>query len=455
MKETKTENMKHRLFHTIATGVMALVGCAAVAQAATPEGPILFTNVNVFDGVSDKLIRNANVVVTGNKITAVSTKDLAVAGGQVIDGGGRTLMPGLSDTHVHIAFASLPAAALLTGTPGYAYIHSVGDAEDMLMRGFTSVRDMSGDTFGLKMAIDQGRVAGPRIYPSGGGISQTAGHGDFRFPNQKHPRFGGDLPPIYEHGYGFLADGVAEVLAAARENLRHGASQIKVMAGGGYSSPADPLLGTQYTFDEIKAAVDAASNWGTYVTIHSYHVESINQAIDAGVKDVGHGQLLDKKTLERMAKEGVFLSTQPFTECTEPQLDDFSNAKLAIVCKGTEFVYKTAKEIPNLKVTYGTDLFFVPPETFAEQAKMMERLLPWYKPVEILRMATSTSGELFKMSGMRNPYPDGDLGVIKEGAYADLLLVDGNPLENLNAVTDQNNLKIIMKDGKIYKNSIQ
>ncbi|MEJ2027989.1 MAG: amidohydrolase family protein, partial [Limibacillus sp.] len=306
-----------------------------------------------------------------------------------------------------------------------------------------------------KMAIVEGRVAGPRIYPAGAMISQTAGHGDFRFPNQRHPRFGGKVEAIFEQGHATLADGVPEVLAAARENLRHGASHIKIAAGGGYSSPADPLLGTQYTYGEVKAAVDAAANWGTYVTIHSYHPESINMAIDTGVKDVGHGQLLDKKTLKRMAKEGVFLSTQPFTVCNEPQLDDFSNSKLAIVCKGTAFVYDTAKKIPKLKVTYGTDLFFVPPEVFAEQAKMMERLLKWYKPVEILRMATSTAGELFKMSGLRNPYPDGDLGVVKEGAYADLLLVDGNPLEDLSAVTDQNNLKVIMKDGVIYKNTLE
>ena len=446
--------MRERLLRSIAAALAVLLGGVAVVQAAPPEAPILFTNVNVFDGIGDKLIRNANVVVTGNVISAVSAEDLAVAGGRVIDGGGRTLMPGLSDTHVHIAFASLPALSLLTGPPSYAYIHSVGDARDMLMRGFTSVRDMSGDTFGLKMAIDQGRVAGPRIYPSGGGISQTAGHGDFRFPNQAHPRFGGSLPQIYELGYAYLADGVPEVMAAARENLRHGASQIKVMAGGGYSSPADPLLGTQYTVEEIKAAVDVARNWGTYVTIHAYTVESVNQAIDAGIMDVGHGQLLDRKTLQRMADKGVFLSTQPFTECSEPQLDAGGNAKLALVCKGTEFVYKTAKEIPKLKVTFGTDLFFVPQEVFAEQARMMERLLPWYKPVEILRMATGNAGELFRMSGLRNPYPDGDLGVIKEGAYADLLLVDGNPLENLGAVTDQKNIRIIMKDGRIYKNTL-
>ncbi|WP_448212345.1 amidohydrolase family protein [Colwellia sp. MEBiC06753] len=444
----------NRFVSNILAGVIAFCGYVVVAQADQPDGPILFTNVNVFDGNSEKLIRNANVVVTGNKITAVSTEKLAAAGGLVIDGGGKTLMPGLSDTHTHMGMVTLPQMALIAGDPGFAYIYSVVDAEAMLMRGFTSVRDMGGDVFGLKKAIDMGLVSGPRIYPSGSVISQTGGHGDFRLPNQRNPQFGGSIPSVFERNYGTLADGVPLVMAAARENLRRGASQVKLAAGGGYSSPSDPLLGNQYTFDEIKAAVDSAANWQTYVTIHAYHPETINVAIDAGVKDVGHGQLLDKKTLKRMAKEGVFLSTQPFTECSEPQLDDFGNSKLAVVCKGTEFVYKTAKETKGLKITYGTDLFFVPKEVATEQAQMMERLLPWYKPAEILRMATGTAGELFKMSGLRDPYPDGALGVVKEGAYADLLLVDGNPLEDLSAVTEQKNLKIIMKDGKIFKNTL-
>jgi imidazolonepropionase-like amidohydrolase len=432
--------------------VLAVVATTAIAEDAQR---VLFTNVHVFDGVNDERIENANVLVEGNMVKEVSTSSIRANGATVIDGGGRTLMPGLSDTHTHIMFASLPEMALLVGDPGYNYIYATKDARDMLMRGITSIRDMAGDSFGLKKAIDQGLVPGPRIYPAGGMLSQTGGHGDFRLPNQKHPRFGGTVEPMYQQGHGYLVDGVSEVLAAARETLRKGASHVKIAAGGGYSSPSDPLTGAQFTFDEIKAAVDAASNWGTYVTMHAYHPEAINVALDAGVKDVGHGQLLDEKTLRRMAKEGVFLSTQPFTECSEPQLDAFSNSKLAIVCKGTAYVYETAKKIEGLKITYGTDLFFVPQEVFAEQTKQMERLLTWYKPVEILRMATSTAGELFKMSGPnQNPYPEGDLGVVKEGAYADLLLVDGNPLEDLSAVTDQNNLKIIMKDGKIFKNTL-
>lgn len=446
--------MKSVLLTSIAIGALVLSSAIATAQDQTPDGPILFTNVDVFDGVNETLMQDVNVVVTGNKITKISSEDLAVAGGQVIDGGGRTLMPGLADAHVHLSFASLPQVAFLVGDPGYNFIHSTVDAEAMLMRGITVVRDMGGNVFGLKQAIDEGLVPGPRIYPSGGTISQTAGHGDFRFPNQRNPRFGGAVSPVYQQGHGFLADGVPEVLAAARENLRHGASQIKIMAGGGYGSPADPLLGDQYTVAEIKAAVDTAADWQTYVTIHSYHPSAINKAIDAGVKDIGHGQLLDEKTLRRMADEGVFLSTQPFTECHEPQLSDFSNAKLAIVCKGTAFVYETAKKIPGLKITYGTDLFFVPKDVFDTQVKQMERLLKWYEPVEILKMATGNTTELWKMSGLRNPYAEGDLGVVQEGAYADLLLVDGNPLEDLGAVTDSDNIRIIMKDGVIYKNTL-
>jgi imidazolonepropionase-like amidohydrolase len=194
----------------------------AFAQQSAPKPTTLFTNVNVFDGVHDMLTMHANVLVEGNLIKQVSTTKIDASGAAVINGGGRTLMPGLADTHVHLGFASLPQAQLFTGRPGYSYIYSVGDAEAMLMRGFTVVRDMGGDVFGLKQAIDEGRVAGPRIYPSGAMISQTAGHGDFRLPNQDNPRFGGPRPYWMMLGYARLADGVPEVLAAARKSPQRG-----------------------------------------------------------------------------------------------------------------------------------------------------------------------------------------------------------------------------------------
>ncbi|MCA6078956.1 metal-dependent hydrolase family protein [Fulvivirga sedimenti] len=423
-----------------------------------PRQITLFTNVQVFDGRSDKLVK-ADVLVEGNLIKQISKEPLMVMQTDnvtIIDGGGKTLMPGLTDTHAHLAYTTIDQMSMITGHASYGYVRATVDAKEMLMRGVTSVRDMGGNVFGLKRAIDEGLIPGPRIYPSGALICQTAGHFDFRFGNENPMLYGGGLPDWQYQGHAYLADGVDQVLTAVRENLKRGASQIKLAAGGGYASPADPLLGNQYTYNEIKAAVETAGDWGTYVTVHSYHPSAINRAIDAGIKDVGHGQLLDKATLERMAKEGIFLSTQPFTVCNEPQLDDFSNAKLAMVCEGTERVYKMIKDIPTLKVTYGTDMFFLPREEAAKQIQQMERLSGWFKPVEILRMATSTAGELLALSGeMRNPYQEGTLGTVSEGGYADLLLVEGNPLEDLGAVTNTDNIKMIMKDGKIYKNTLQ
>ena len=444
--------MKSKIF----TLLLVIISAGFAFGQVKPE-QIVFKNVRVFDGTSSQLSGATEVFVEGNKIKAIGpgASKGASKKATVIDGGGRVLMPGLADTHVHLAFGSNPQMQIFTGDLGYNYIYQTTDANGYLMRGVTVVRDMGGNVFGLKRAIDEGLVPGPRIYPSGATLSQTAGHGDFRFSNQDNHAFGGDFPAYVKQGHGYIVDGVPEVLTAARENLRHGASQIKMMAGGGYSSPADPLTGNQYTFEEIQAAVKTAKDWGTYVTIHSYHPEAINRAIDAGVMDIGHGQLLDEATLRKMADKGVFLSTQPFTVCNEPQLDDFSNSKLDQVCKGTEFVYQTAKKLPNLKVTYGTDLFFVPREMMAESVKQMERLLKWYEPVEILKMATGNATELWKMSGLRNPYPEGDIGVVKEGAYADMLLVEGNPLEKLDAVTNKDNLLIIMKDGKIFKNTLK
>ena len=420
---------------------------------AQQENQILIRNVRVFDGTSSTLSSATDVLIVGNMIKEVSTtaSNSANSKAQIIDGNGRVLIPGLSDTHVHLSFATIPITQLLNGVPGYNHIRSTVDARGMLMRGVTTVRDMGGAVFGLKQAIDEGLVPGPRIYPSGALITQTSGHFDFRYPNQGNIRFGGVRSEIDKEGYARQADGVPDVLAAARENLRLGASQIKIAAGGGYSSPTDPIMSTQFTFEEMKAAADAATDFGTYATCHAYTPRAINRAIDAGFKDIGHGQLLDEVTLKRMAEEGIFLSTQPFTVCHEPQLDDNSNKKLNKVCKGTAFVYKTAKKYPKLKITYGTDIFNSP-DQIKEQVKMMDRLSEWYEPVEILKMATGNCTELYKLSGMKDPYPDGDIGVIKEGAYADVVLLEGNPLEDIKVLGELDNLLVIIKDGQIFKN---
>jgi imidazolonepropionase-like amidohydrolase len=417
------------------------------------QSAVLIKGVRIFDGTSPELPEGMSVLVEGSTIAKIAKSIEAPAGTTVIDGGGRTLMPGIIEAHGHLSLAAVSVPELQIRLPSYTAIVTATQANVMLMNGVTTARDLGGSVFSVKQAIDRGLIPGPRIYPSGALISQTGGHADFRFPNQTNPSLGGPVPTSDLNHYSALVDGVPKMLAAVREQLRLGASQIKLAVGGGVASPTDPIDVTEFTREEIAAAVAAAENWGTYVTVHGYTDRAVNQAIDAGVRVIEHGHLLSRKTLERMAKEGIWLSFQPFTQCSEPTFTPLQNEKHAIVCKGTANVYEMIKTMPALKVVHGTDILFNPPDGNKDEVKRMERLLKWFTPFEILKMSTGNVGELLKLCGPRNPYP-GDLGVVKEGAYADLLLVDGNPLEDLTAVTDRDNLKIIMKDGKIYKNTL-
>ena len=334
---------------------------------------ILFTNVNVFDGTNETLKINTDVLVENNLIKQIAQNIKAPKGATIIDGAGRTLMPGLIEGHSHLACSGITFTEILFQQEQYSAIMSAKIAEDMLMNGVTTTRDMAGPVFGLKRAIDDGIVNGPRVYAAGAMISQTSGHGDFRLPAQANPMLGGPLPITDIKGYGTQVDGVPNVLAAVREQLRLGASHVKLAIGGSVSGINDPIDVTQFTYEEIEAAVKAAENWGTYVTVHGYTNGAVNQAIDAGIKCVEHGQLLDKPTLERMAREGVWLSIQPFTECHEDGLTEAQNEKQAIVCQGTGKVYEWIKEIPNLKVVHGTDIFISPGPGIgvSEQVKQM------------------------------------------------------------------------------------
>ncbi|MBO9448093.1 amidohydrolase family protein [Ruegeria sp. R14_0] len=430
---------------------LCFIGTTALGQNDVERTVV--TNVHLFDGVSDERLEDISILIEGHLISTISTDPISAEGAIVIDGNGGTLMPGLVDNHVHLSMVTVTIPDLLFGEPTYPLVRAVRDAEEMLMRGVTTGRDMGGNIFGLKRAIDEGVVPGPRIYPSGRFLSQTSGHFDFRTKTETHRAFSGIEPTGDRLGWVFTVDGVPQVLAAARENLRLGASQIKIAAGGGYSSPTDPLMSTQFTFEEMKAAADAATDFGTYVTMHAYTPDAVNRAIDAGIKDVGHGQLLDRPTLERMAEEGVFLSTQPFTVCNEPQLDAFSNSKLNTVCQGTANMYQIVSELPELNVTWGTDLFNVPDAS--DQVQQLERLLQWFEPVDILKQATGNATALLAMSGDKNPYPDGPIGRVVEGGYADLLIVEGNPLEDLAAVTNADNIKLIMKNGEVFKDTLE
>ena len=447
-----------RRFYSVLTGTLIgwlCIGHFAIAQAQEESFPILFTNVNVFDGVNEDLIENANVVVTGNLITAVSEEPLAVANARVIDGGGRTLMPGLIDVHWHMSLAELPMTFLLSGDAYEIGIRSTIASPRTLMRGFTTVRDMGGSVFSLKRLIDEGLVVGPRILPSGPMISQTGGHFDYRLPNQIPDRQG-----IIDYwgrvGMNAIADGPTETRKRAREAFMLGASQIKIAAGGGVASTYDPIDVRQYSLEEMKAIVDVAESYNSYVAAHIFTDDAVRMAVQAGIKSIEHGHLIGgRETLQLMKDNGVWLSIQPILndEDAEEFPNPESNRKFEEVTAGTDTIYALAKEM-GVNIAFGTDLF-MSAEAAAKQGKLLAKLSRWFTPYEALKMATSDNAELLKLSGPRHPYQEGPLGVVMEGAYADLIIVNGNPLEDLDLVADPDtNFVLIMKDGEIYKNTL-
>ena len=283
---------------------------------------------------------------------------------------------------------------MLTADVGYITLVAADEARKTLMRGFTSVRDMAGPTFSLKRAIDNGLVPGPRIWPSGAMISQTGGHGDFRFPYEIPASPNAPLSRGDAIGGGAIADGVDRVLQRAREQLMLGASQLKLAAGGGVSSHYDPIDVSQYTEPEFRAAVDAAENWGTYVAVHAYTPRAIETAIRGGVRCIEHGHLMDEATAELIAKNGIWLSTQPFlnNEYSNPQATPEGEAKAQQVYAGTDAAYKFAKAF-NIKTAWGTDILFDSNMT-VHQGAILTTLERWYRPAEILKMATAVNGEL-------------------------------------------------------------
>ena len=453
--------MKQFLCHILGTVLVLSLGSARIAASAEPYSDttaraVLFENVRIFSGKSTSLSAPSNVLIIGNTIESISTRPLAAPAGMKltrIAGGGRTLMPGLIDAHTHLMLATLPPLVLLTSDAGFINVAAVKAANDMLLRGFTSVRDLGGPVFGLKKGIDMGLVRGPRIWPAGAMISQSGGHGDFRPPNEL-PAGPDSFPYMERIGVAEIADSPDLVRQRSREQLALGASQLKLMAGGGVSSQYDPLDVTQYTVPELRAAVEAAENWGTYVTVHAYTPRAVRQAIEAGVKCIDHGQLLDEQTVRLMAEKGIWWSLQPFTSDRGSFLTEGSpeRIKQLQVAEGTDKAYKLAKQY-KLKTAWGADILFSA-ELAQTQGASLARMTRWYTPAETLKMATADNAELLALSGPRSPYT-GKLGVVTEGALADLLLVDGDPLQDIDLVADpERNFLVIMKDGKIYKNTM-
>lgn len=435
---------------------ITLVFCVtAMAQDAKPKHSVLITNANIFDGRSEKLATGMSVLVEGNKIAKIAKSIHAPEGATVIDGAGRTLTPGMIDMHYHIALASTEMAdGVGTMAPDLDFlgISAALEAERILKRGFTSIRDVGGASWGAKLASDRDMIAGPRIWPSLRALSQIGGHGDGS-PRFMEPReFGGPENFAERIGYSRIVTGRDQVLAAVRDNLKKGASQIKIHGAGGVGTEFDPIEGVQFTPDEMRAAVEAAANFGTYVCVHTYTPEGVRQAVEAGVKSIEHGNLIDEPTMKLMAEKGVWLSPEILVYHSLP--DSMGPERLAkgrYVLKGLDTMFALAKKY-KVKVVFGTDVVW----NAADAKKQCDELVSrtkYYTPVEVLAQATSLAGELLQLSGLRNPYP-GKIGVIEEGALADILLVNGDPLKDISILTKpEENLALIMKDGKIYKNT--
>lgn len=443
-------------------GAAALIAMFSALHAPTvlsnkpkrSDGPVLLTNLTLFDGSGGPLRKNVSVRVENGRIEALLNDSSGTEGAEVIDCGGRILMPGIIDAHWHTTLAAISQIEAMTADPGYVHLVAAREAERTLLRGVTSVRDVGGPSFALKRAIDKGIIPGPRIFPAGAMISQTSGHGDFRMRHEIPRTPTSPLSPAEQQGVAAIADGEAEVLRRTREQLMLGASQIKLMAGGGVASMFDPLDSTQFTEREIRAAVEAADDWGTYVMAHVYTPRGIQRALRAGVRSIEHGQLADEETVRMIAGEGAWWSLQPFLQDEDSNVypDAERRAAQTKVAEGTIRAYEYAQRF-DAKTAWGTDILFNPQST-GNQLRHLAKLTRFYDPLTALSMATGINGELLALSGPRNPYP-GKLGVIEPGAHADLLVVDGNPDRNLDFLVDiDQDLRMVMKGGRFYKDEL-
>ena len=429
------------MIRAIAIGVM--MSWSLVAQAES----ILIENVRIFNGV-DATLTPGNVLVEDGVIARISDGKIdAEDNAIIIDGGNRVLSPGFIDLHAHLTMHVPPSQGYSHATVAGAVANDV--ARHFLDSGFTTVRDAGGTHPDLAKAINLGTVYGPRVYPSGAVLTQTAGHGDWRQSSVPNPTLSGSNPYIY-NDMSVIVDGVDQHLAAARENLRFGATQIKIMGGGGVMSEYDPIDSLQPSPAEIRAAVQAASDFGTYVLAHAYTSEAVRRLVDNGVRCIEHGLLIDDATAKFVKKNDVVISTQLVVYRALKDLEGISPTnleKLEVVLKGQENLIELIKKY-DITTGFSTDLIsgMYPMLT----REFTERALYW-TPAEVLAQATSESAKVIRMAGSLNRH--GNFGEIREGWVADLLLIEGEPLEDISVLRDpENNLALIMKGGEIVKN---
>jgi len=405
--------------------------------------PILFRNASIVDGTRPERREGWSVLVEGAVIREVSDRPIAAASATVFDLRGKTLMPGLIDCHAHVTASQVNLGALVPDE--LVILRSLPIMRAMLERGFTTVRDAGGADYGLALAVEQGAAVGPRLFVSGKALSQTGGHGDFR------GRFDNTVPPARPaaRAVARIADGVDAVRAAVRDELRLGASQVKVLASGGVASPTDPIANTQYSREELTAMVEEAEAAQTYVMAHAYTAKAMRRCVECGIRTVEHGNLVDAETAALMARAGAY--AVPTLVTYEALADEGASLGLPAESVAKIEDVRTAGlrsleifQRAGVKMAYGTDLLGEMQRHQSSEFVIRSRVLPAF---EVIRSATTVAAEVLRM--------DGRLGVVAAGAIADLLVVDGDPLADLHVLVDQGaHLAAIMKAGTFHKNQI-
>jgi imidazolonepropionase-like amidohydrolase len=407
---------------------------------------IHFKNFEMLDPEAGELRGGHELVVEGNIIREVSDKPVKLTEADVIDCGGRTLMPGLIDSHVHVVLSEVALRNLESVPLTLMTARAAGLMRGMLDRGFTSVRDTGGADWGLKEATDKWLLPGPRLFIAGRAIGPTGGHSDGRRRTDLGARCQCCNAMAFSMG---IADGVAEVRRAVREEMRQGCDQVKIMMSGGVASPYDPLDSLQFSVGEVEAAVEEAHAFGRYVCAHAYTPEAITRAAHAGVRTIEHGNLIDDASAKLMADKGMFLVANLVTyvemkkRAAEYGMNSDMLAKNDLVIEGAFKSLEICKR-HGVPVAYGTDLLGQLQVAQSDEFTLRAQVL---SPAEIIRSATTIGAQIVRM--------EGKLGCLKPGAFADLLIVDGNPLEDLKLFGEQGrHLSVIMKGGRFHKNRL-
>lgn len=410
---------------------------------------IVFRNGNLLDPLASELQGTHDVLVEDGVIREISATPIQVTGAQEIDVKGKTIMPGLIDLHVHVLATQLNLSTQGVLPDALVMMRSVPIIQGMLKRGFTTVRDAGGAGWGLKCAINEGTIDGPRLFISGRAISQTAGHGDPR-PRSDHLRPMSFCGCCFRAGdIGRVADGVDEVRKAVRQEFQMGADQIKIMASGGVASPTDPIASWGYSEEEITAMVQEATARQTYVMAHSYTPEAIARAIRLGVRTIEHGNLIDAPTARLMQEHGAYVVPTLITyealslEGEKYGLPADSVAKIAEVSSAglsSLEIYRQA----GVKIGYGSDLLGPSQRLQSEEFRIRSEVMPL---MDVIRSATTIAAEVLNMTGK--------LGRLQAGAFADVLIVDGDPTRDVNCLLGQgDHIPLVMKEGKIFVNRL-